>query len=99
MALQRVDAFRVAFDMEYASSLSDADWAAVIASPEWHILNAENSELLSPVMARFSDKLAVSTQTQRLPVSPIPYRPFAEISQPSPRLPALRPLTGFPHSS
>ena len=32
MALQRVDAFRVAFDLEYASNLSDADWAAVVAS-------------------------------------------------------------------
>ena len=49
---------RVAFDLEYASNLSDAEWAAVIASPEWHILTAENADLLGPVMARFSEKFA-----------------------------------------
>src|SRR5437762_7491080 len=94
-SFQRVDAFRVAFDLEYAASLSDADWAAVIASPEWHILNAENSELLSPVMARFSDKLAVSTQAQTLPVRPVPDGPFAVIGKPSPRLHGFGHVTGF----
>ena len=49
MAIQRVDAFRVAFDLEYAAGLDDSDWAAVLASPEWHILTAENADLMAPV--------------------------------------------------
>src|SRR5216683_3199552 len=62
MAVQRVDAFRVAFDLEYAAGLNDSEWAAVLASPEWHILSAENADLLAPVVARFPDKLSVSAQ-------------------------------------
>src|SRR5438034_8522165 len=92
MALQRVDAFRVAFDLEYASRLHDAQWAAVIASPEWHILTAENSDLLAPVMERFSDRFA---QAQPVPVRPIPEGPFAVIGKPSPRLHGFGHVTGF----
>ena len=50
MALRNVDAFRVAFDLQYAATLSDADWSAVVASPEWHILMAENADLMQPVL-------------------------------------------------
>src|SRR5215475_14450938 len=92
MALQRVDAFRVAFDLEYASRLTDAEWAAVMASPEWHILTAEHADLLGPVMARFADRFA---QAQTTPVRPIPDGPFAVIGKPSPRLHGFGHVTGF----
>src|ERR1700730_751369 len=95
MAIQRVDAFRVAFDLEYASNLSDADWAAVVASPEWHILTAENADLLAPVMARFSDKLAGFAQAQTLPPRPIPEGPFQIIGKPQPRIHGFGHATGF----
>src|SRR5438445_640668 len=95
MGFQRVDAFRVAFDPDYASSLTDADWAAVIASPEWHILTAENFDLLAPVLARFSDKLSASVQAQTLPPRPIPDGPFQVIGKPAPRLHGFGHVTGF----
>ena len=84
MALnQRVDAFRVAFDLEYAGTLSDAEWAQLLASPEWHLLSAEHADLLGPVMARFSDRLGAQVQA---PVRPIPAGPFSIIGKPAPRL-------------
>ena len=95
MALQRVDAFRVAFDLDYASNLSDADWAAVVASPEWHILTAENADLLAPVLSRFSDKLSVYAQAQTLPPRPIPEGPFQIIGKPAPRIHGFGHVTGF----
>jgi xanthine dehydrogenase molybdenum-binding subunit len=94
MALQRVDAFRVAFDPKYASSLGDAEWAAVVASPEWHILTAENADLLGPVMARYADRL-VAAQPQTTPVRPIPEGPFSVIGKPAPRLHGFGHVTGF----
>src|SRR5437660_6273471 len=95
MGFQRVDAFRVAFDPDFASSLTDADWAAVIASPEWHIMTAENAEWLSPVMARFPDKLSVAAQAQTLPVRQIPDGPFQIVGKPTPRLHGFGHVTGF----
>src|SRR5579859_3133270 len=93
MAMLKVDAFRVAFDAAYAASLSDAEWAAVLDSPEWHIMAAENADLLAPVIARFPEKLAA--QTQPLPVRPIPEGPFQVIGKPSPRLHGFGHVTGF----
>ena len=75
MAVERVDALRVAVDLDYASSLTDADWAVVIASPEWHIMTAENADLLAPVLARFSGKLSVFAQAQTLPPRVVPHIP------------------------
>src|SRR6266581_2561407 len=93
MPIQRVDALRVVVDLEYASSLSDADWAALIASNEWHLMTAEHADLLGPVMARFSDKL--SAQPQTVPVRPIPEGPFAIVGKPAPRLHGFGHVTGF----
>src|SRR5438067_5751494 len=95
MGFQRVDAFRVAFDPDYASSLTDADWAAVIASPEWHILAAENTDLVAPVMARFSDKMSIAAQAQTLPPRVIPEGPFQLVGKPAPRLHGFGHVTGF----
>lgn len=94
MPVQRVDAFRVAFDLEYAERLSDAEWAAVLASNEWHILTAENADLLGPVMARFADRLGAA-QAQTLPARPIPEGPFSVIGKPAPRLHGFGHVTGF----
>jgi xanthine dehydrogenase molybdenum-binding subunit len=95
MAVQRVDAFRVAFDLEYAAGLNDAEWAAVLASPEWHIVTAENADLMAPVLARFSDKLAVATHAQTLPARPILDGPFQIVGKPAPRLHGFGHVTGF----
>src|SRR3979411_1726338 len=94
MAL-RVDAFRTAFDLEFAATLTEADWAAVVASPEWHILTAENSDLLAPVMSRFSDRMSMAAQAQTAPVRPIPEGPFQIIGKPAPRLHGFGHVTGF----
>jgi xanthine dehydrogenase molybdenum-binding subunit len=94
MAL-RVDAFRSAFDLEYAASLTEADWAAVVASPEWHILTAENSDLLAPVMSRFSDRMSMAAQAQTAPVRPIPEGPFQIVGKSAPRLHGFGHVTGF----
>src|SRR6266567_6247103 len=95
MAVQRVDAFRVVFDLEYAAGLNDSEWAAVLATPEWHIMSAENADLLAPVMARFADKLSVFSQAQTEPVRPIPEGPFQIIGKPAPRLHGFGHVTGF----
>src|SRR5215469_7130115 len=91
MAVQRIDAFRVAFDAEYADKLTDAEWAAVLASPEWHILVAENADLLAPVLARHSDRFAQA----QIPVRPIPEGPFSVVGKPAPRLHGFGHVTGF----
>jgi CO/xanthine dehydrogenase Mo-binding subunit len=95
MAVQRVDTFRVIFDPEYASKLTDAEWAAVTASPEWHILTAENADLLAPVLARFSDRLTVAAQAQTAPVRPIPEGPFQIVGKSAPRIHGFGHVTGF----
>jgi len=93
MASQRVDALRVAVDPKYAASLSDAEWALVVASPEWHILTAEHGDLMAPVMSQFADRL-VAAQPQA-PVRPIPEGPFNVIGKPAPRLHGFGHVTGF----
>jgi CO/xanthine dehydrogenase Mo-binding subunit len=95
MPLQRVDAFRVAFDLEYAASLSDGEWSAVIASPEWHIMMAENADLMQPVLTRFADRLSMAPQAQTVAPRPIPEGPFQVIGKPSPRLHGFGHVTGF----
>jgi hypothetical protein len=81
-----VDAFRVAFDLDYAASLGDAEWSAVLASPEWHIMAAENADLLAPLFARFPDKLSIAAQAQTAPVRAIPDGPFQIVGKSAPRL-------------
>src|SRR5437868_11900225 len=95
MSPARVDAFRSAFDLEYAATLSDADWAAVVATPEWHVLTAENADLMAPVLNRFSDKLAVYAQAQVGAPRPIPDGPFQIVGKPAPRLHGFGHVTGF----
>jgi xanthine dehydrogenase molybdenum-binding subunit len=94
MPVQRVDAFRTAFDLEYAAGLSDAELAAVMATPEWHILSAENADLLAPVMASLGDRV-VAAQPQTAPIRPIPPGPFSVIGKPAPRLHGFGHVTGF----
>src|SRR4051794_23380716 len=91
----RIDAFRTAFDLEYAATLTDAEWAGVVASPDWHILMAENAELMAPVLARFSDRLSIYAQAQAAPPRPIPDGPFQIVGKPVPRLHGFGHVTGF----
>jgi xanthine dehydrogenase molybdenum-binding subunit len=95
MANLRIDAFRAAFDLDYAATLSDAEWAAVTHTAEWHILEAENIDLLAPVMARFPERFNVMAQAQTAPPRPIPEGPFTIIGKPHPRLHGFGHVTGF----
>jgi CO/xanthine dehydrogenase Mo-binding subunit len=90
-AIQRVDALRVAFDLEYAATLTDAQWSELAASPEWHIMTAEHADLLGPVMARFADRFSQA----QAPVRPIPEGPFNVIGKPAPRLHGFGHVTGY----
>ncbi|HEY3062380.1 MAG TPA: xanthine dehydrogenase family protein molybdopterin-binding subunit [Chloroflexota bacterium] len=93
MVVRGVDAFRAAFDLNYAAGLSNANWQEVIASPEWHVLMAENSDLLAPVLAAFPERFAVAAQ-QTAPPRPIPDGPFQIIGKPAPRLHGFGHVTG-----
>src|SRR5258708_29034096 len=95
MVVQWVDAFRDACDLEFAASLGDAEWAVVIAWPEWHILIAENADLMAPVLTRFADRFSVATQAQTLPVRPILDGPYQIVGKPAPRLHGFGHVTGF----
>ena len=93
MAIRGADAFRAAFDLKYAASLSEANWAEVMQSPEWHVMVAENADLLTPVMAAFPERFSVAAQ-QTLPPRPIPDGPFQIIGKPAPRLHGFGHVTG-----
>jgi len=95
MAIRTVDAFRTAFDPEYAAQLNDAEWATVVASPDWHILMAENADMMAPVLARFSDRITGFAQTQVTPPRPIPEGPFQIVGKPAPRMHGFGHVTGF----
>jgi CO/xanthine dehydrogenase Mo-binding subunit len=66
----------------------------VLASPEWHIMAAENADLLAPVVARFSDKMSLAAQAQTTPPRPIPEGPFQIIGKPAPRIHGFGHVTG-----
>src|SRR5439155_17472411 len=73
--MARLEAVRVAQDAAYAASLSDADWYALSQHPDWQQLVAEQSEMLTNVMAAHGHKLpgaspAASTQNELPPVGP-----------------------------
>ena len=73
--MARLEAVRVAQDAAYAASLSDADWYALSQDPDWQQLVAEQSEMLTNVMAVHGHKLpgaslAASTQNELPPVGP-----------------------------
>lgn len=53
-----IDALRVALDPEYAASLSEADWGELALDPVWQQMVAEQSELVSRVLAAHGDKLS-----------------------------------------
>src|SRR3989442_9855289 len=73
--MARLEAVRVAQDAAYAAGLSDADWYALSQDPDWQQLVAEQSEMLTNVMAVHGHKLpgaslAASTQNELPPVGP-----------------------------
>ena len=94
MALQRLDAFRAAFDLEYAKSLTAAEWTQVRQTAEWHIYESENIDLLAPVMAAIPEQFSVAAQQTAAP-RPIPEGPFSIIGKPTPRLHGFGHVTGF----
>jgi len=81
----RVDAFKAAFDLEYAATLTAEDWATVKQTADWHIFEAENIDLLMPVKAAFPEHFTVAAQAQTAP-RPIPEGPFSIIGKPQPRI-------------
>src|SRR3989442_14618241 len=52
-----LEAVRVAQDVAYAASLSDADWQQLAQDPTWQELVAEQSELVASVIAVHGHKL------------------------------------------
>jgi xanthine dehydrogenase molybdenum-binding subunit len=94
MVVRAVDAFRAAFDQKYAASLSAEEWAAVKQSAEWHIMVAENSDLLAPVMAAHAEHFSAAAQQTATP-RPIPAGPFQIVGKPAPRLHGFGHVTGF----
>src|SRR5215831_4177259 len=94
MVVRAVDAFRAAFDQKYAVSLSADEWAAVKQSAEWHIMVAENSDLLAPVMAAHPQHFSAAAQQTTAP-RPIPPGPFQIVGKPAPRLHGFGHVTGF----
>src|SRR5215467_5371411 len=89
----RLDAFRAAFDLEYAAQLTAEDWAAVKQTADWHIFESENNDLLQPVVQAFPQFHNVSAQQQAAP-RPIPEGPFNIIGKPQPRLHGFGHVTG-----
>jgi hypothetical protein len=89
----RLDAFRAAFDLEYAAKLTAEDWAAVKQMADWHIFEAENIDLLGPVMAAFPEHFNVAAQAQTAP-RPIHEGPFSIIGKPQARLHGFGHVTG-----
>src|SRR2546425_3095603 len=55
--MAHLEAVRVAQDVAYAASLSDADWQQLAQDPTWQELVAEQSELVAGVMAVHGHKL------------------------------------------
>src|SRR5256712_14069901 len=55
--MAHLEAVRVAQDVAYAASLSDADWQQLAQGPTWQELVAEQSELVAGVMAVHGHKL------------------------------------------
>jgi len=55
--MAQIEAVRVAQDAAYAASLSDADWQQLAQDPTWQELVAEQSELVSSVIAVHGHKL------------------------------------------
>jgi CO/xanthine dehydrogenase Mo-binding subunit len=94
MVVRAVDAFRAAFDQKYAASLSAEEWAAVKQSADWHVMVAENSDLLAPVMAAHPEHFSAAAQQTAAP-RPIPPGPFQIVGKPAPRLHGFGHVTGF----
>src|SRR3989442_7791200 len=55
--MAQIEAVRVAQDAAYAASLSDADWQQLAQDPTWQELVAEQSELVSSIIAIHGHKL------------------------------------------
>src|SRR2546428_12413628 len=55
--MAHLEAVRVAQDVAYAASLSDADWQQLAQDPTWQELVAEQSEMVSSVIAVHGHKL------------------------------------------
>src|SRR2546428_11970828 len=55
--MAQLEAVRVAQDVAYAASLSDADWQQLAQDPTWQELVAEQSELVASVIALHGHKL------------------------------------------
>src|SRR5256712_1344654 len=55
--MAQLEAVRVAQDAAYAASLSDADWQQLAQDPTWQELVAEQSEMVSSVIAVHGHKL------------------------------------------
>jgi CO/xanthine dehydrogenase Mo-binding subunit len=95
MVSRHLDVFAAAFDLEYASKLTLEEWALVRGAAEWHIYEAENMDLLAPVIAARPDVFGVAAQQTAAPPRPIHEGPYSIIGKPQPRLHGFGHVTGF----
>jgi xanthine dehydrogenase molybdenum-binding subunit len=90
----RIDALRVAYDLDYAASLNEAQWQALILQPDWQLMWAENMDILEPVLTRFGARIGYFQQ-QPAPARVIPQGPFEVIGKAIPRMHGFGHVTGF----
>jgi len=76
--MAQIEAVRVAQDAAYAASLSDSDWYALAQDPAWQEMVAEQSELVSGVIAKYGSKIPGATGGSTSTEIP-PFRPFTVI--------------------
>src|SRR5687768_7769455 len=90
----QIDALRVAYDLDYAASLNDAQWQALVKQADWQSMWAENMDILEPLLARFGARVGYFQQ-QTAPGRVIPQGPFEVIGKPIPRMHGFGHVTGF----
>lgn len=89
----RINAYRVATDPRYAASLSDSEWLALKHDPEFQVMVAEQSELMSTVLMKYGDRLGYN-QAAPPAAPPQQQQQFSIIGKNIPRVHGLGIVTG-----
>jgi CO/xanthine dehydrogenase Mo-binding subunit len=96
MAL-RIDPLRVVRDPEYAATLTDADWHALVSDPVWDELVGEHQEMIAPALTLYAQQMGVAAPrpaTASRPATETP-RQFDVIGKRVPRLHGLGVVTSL----
>src|SRR3990170_4838387 len=96
MAL-KVDPLRVVRDPQYAASLTDEHWNALVSDPVWDELVGEHQEMVAPVLTLYAQQLGVAAPrpvTASPPATEAPEQ-FDVIGKRVPRLHGLGVVTSL----